>query len=54
MTEVDLEEPTAGVVATAPVDELGRFVFTAIPGGPVRLRLTMSTGAPVTTDWFLL
>ena len=60
VTEVDLES-RSGVVATAPVDTLGRFTFDAVPAGPTRLRLhstahdTPAAASPevVVTDWFL-
>jgi hypothetical protein len=52
LTAVALERRT-GVVATAEVDELGRFSFDHVAAGPARLRL-VGGAAPVTTDWFLL
>jgi hypothetical protein len=52
LTGVALES-RSGVVATATVDELGRFSFDQVTAGPARLRL-LRGAAPVTTDWFLL
>jgi hypothetical protein len=51
VTEVVLERPTGGEESTT-VDDLGRFVFRAVPPGPTRLRLH-GPGLSVTTEWFL-
>jgi len=53
LTEVALERP-GGIVATATVDELGRFTFDHITPGPARLRVVAGAPGTVTTDWFLL
>lgn len=47
-------ESRSGVVATAAVDELGRFAFDRVANGPARLRLAGNSAARLTTDWFLL
>lgn len=39
---------------TTPVDAIGTFFFARPGPGPARLRLKVRSGAPVTTDWFLL
>jgi hypothetical protein len=36
------------------VDRFGRFTFDSAPPGPVRLTVSGSDGAAVTTDWILL
>jgi hypothetical protein len=57
VVEVGLESEHGGV-ATAEVDELGRFAFPAVPATVVRLRFRLrpsgSDRAPVTSEWFLL
>jgi hypothetical protein len=42
------------VERTMAPDALGRFAFTGVPSGPVRLQLLLGQGPPVMTDWFLL
>lgn len=43
-------EAARGEVLTAPLDELGRFVFDEVPMRLVRLRV-VAPGVDVTTDW---
>lgn len=52
LTEVALESLSGARVSTG-VDELGRFTFSDVASGPLRLRLSGGASAPV-TDWFLL
>jgi hypothetical protein len=36
------------------LDDIGRFMVTGTPGGPVRLRCRSAAGTPVTTSWVTL
>ncbi len=49
---VDIETARAEQVS-APVDEVGRFMFADVPRGLVRLRVVVG-GLDVTTDWVSL
>jgi hypothetical protein len=53
VTTLALERPT-GTATTVAVDELSGFAFASTERGPARLRLTLTDGAPVRTDWFLI
>lgn len=53
VADVVLERVSAEPQTTA-VDAIGTFFFARPGPGPARLRLRVRSGAPVTTDWFLL
>ena len=49
---VQLVDVAGATVTEAAVDDLGAFEFDSGSSGPVRLRLLLSAGHTVYTDWF--
>lgn len=49
---VAVEHP--GGAATGAVDDQGRFAVSHVPGGPVRLRLTIAGQPVIVTEWLTL
>lgn len=47
-------EHTAGAAREGSIDDGGRFAVEGVPGGPVRLRISVDGAATIVTEWLTL